>query len=172
MITLYHGTGETAAQNIFATAKLAATGVAVNYPVHLPMATQAGFLYLTDKLFVAIDYATMSEVDKKAERKGYVFKVEIDPNIISLEADIQDLRQFYANYDPKKQYTYAESLLYCGSVRTRHDLHFGIHVKEYFEFETGPISPRNDLSTEAREKIRRFSNVSDFSPSLFKWIPV
>lgn len=168
---LYHGTGETAFQNIFSSGKLAATDVSLTYPDRLPMATEAGYLYLTNRLDIAIDYASLNEAhEMKVKRKAYVFKINLDHNSVPLEADIQDLRQFYKLYDDNKQYTFQESLVKCGSIRTPQDLYFGKEVVEYFEFYTGPSKPDNELSTKARKQVREFPHDPDFNPSQFKWI--
>ena len=149
---LYHGTSAERAKVIFKEGQLKAKGVNVTHQGKDPLPpTEPGFLYLTNRLYLALYFATEHD-ENDTIKSCYIFKVNVSESI--LQPDPTEISMVLGKKIDGNDYRFQDSLNICCAVRTNKDLVIGEEVIEVssFTYSIKEASPLLDLVEEATEK--------------------
>jgi hypothetical protein len=162
----YHGTTETAGVSILNDKCIKTTG-SVGVPVKYDLrvgASQHGYVYLTNKLYVAVYHAkTLAPLSSTL----YVFKMDVQPD--ELLPDTHEIQIMLGeSFDENHSYSLDESLAIAESAKVSRNLHFGTDIIAY---TTYPLRSQDPLLKEVTLKAAK-GNQPDISEMIFNWQPL
>lgn len=164
---LYHGTSEENAKRILSQKVIKASGTSLTHGANPLMATQGGYIYLTNKAYLGFYYSMIAS--DGPEKTLYVFKVSVDENL--LLADDQEVKVILgAAYTPKN-YTIEESLEISSAVKTTKDLHFGVEVLSHATMTYSVIDSSQQIK-EIKQKATARIQGDDIDLTQINWINV
>jgi hypothetical protein len=176
-LILYHGTSVSRTNEIYKSGVLKAKEVMLTHGNHSIVPTEPGYLYLTNRLAIALYYARLAnlmhheDLALNEQGQGYrlnslhVFKVDVLKEFLEPDLDEIAARQFRTVSSlTDTNYSLSDSLTLTCSARTTRDIDLRMNVVQHGFIEC----PSNKQVAQCGQ-LRRDISEPDFPASELEW---